>query len=202
MGQRIRRFNAAWEPLIEELADSYTGWKYKSYAPLTPDPEYEFSISVVDIYTLERSTRITRDENTNSSKALVQAGYLGTSPEQPSLAVSLRTLELFYTLRLFKPNLSVEAFAKSICYLYSVRASCHSHYSEVLSALTSQMPYRRGYRTALSDTFDIYLAIKRKIDARVAKELGHDDPNYRVLHSCPCCNYEVSTIHYNSHEFC
>ncbi|KAJ3872118.1 hypothetical protein F5051DRAFT_445496 [Lentinula edodes] len=146
---------------------SYTGWKYKSYAPLTPDPEYEFSISVVDIYTLECSTRITRDENTNSSKALVQAGYLGTSPEQPSLAVSLRTLELFYTLRLFKPNLSVEAFAKSICYLYSVHASCHSHYSEVLSALTSQMPYRRGYRTALSDTFDIYLAIKRKIDAPV-----------------------------------
>ncbi|KAJ3926014.1 MAG: hypothetical protein NXY57DRAFT_1051549 [Lentinula lateritia] len=129
--------------------------------------------NVVDIYTLERSTRITRDENTNSSKALVQAGYLGTSPEQPSLAVSLRTLELFYTLRLFKPNLSVEAFAKSICYLYS-------------------MPYRRGYRTALSDTFDIYLAIKRKIDARVAKELGHDDPNYRVLHSCPCCNYELN----------
>ncbi|KAJ3847649.1 hypothetical protein EV368DRAFT_76590 [Lentinula lateritia] len=172
-GQRIRRFNAAWEPLIEELADSYTGWKYKSYAPLTPNPEYEFSISVVDIYTLERSTRITRDENTNSSKALVQAGYLGTSPEQPSLAVSLRTLELFYTLRLFKPNLSVEAFAKSICYLYS-------------------MPYRCGYRTALSDTFDIYLAIKRKIDARVAKELGHDDPNYRVLHSCPCCNYELN----------
>ncbi|KAJ3870457.1 hypothetical protein F5051DRAFT_447676, partial [Lentinula edodes] len=54
------------------------------------------------------------------------------------------------------------------------------------------MPYRRGYRTALSDTFDIYLAIKRKIDARVAEELGHDDPNYRVLHSCPCCNYELN----------
>ncbi|KAJ3817842.1 hypothetical protein F5880DRAFT_1626200 [Lentinula raphanica] len=170
--QRIERANAAWEPLMEELTDSYIAWKYKSYTPSPPHPEYEFSIDVVDIYTLNRSAIISRDAETSASKALLQAGYLGTSPEQPSLAVSLRTLELFYTLRLFKPNFSVEAFAKAICHQYSV-------------------PYRRGYRTALSDTFDIYLAIKRKIDARVTKELGHDTPNFRVLHSCPCCNYTL-----------
>ncbi|KAJ3740705.1 hypothetical protein EV360DRAFT_57933, partial [Lentinula raphanica] len=158
---------------MEELTDSYVAWKYQAYTPSPPHPDYEFSIDIVDIYTLDRSVLITRDAGTSASKALVQAGYLGTSPEQPSLAVSLRTLELFYTLRLYKPNLSVEAFAKTICHQYTI-------------------PYRRGYRTALSDTFDIYLAIKRKIDVRVAKELGHDSPNFRVLHSCPCCNYTLN----------
>lgn len=54
------------------------------------------------------------------------------------------------------------------------------------------MPYRRGYRNGLSDAFDIYMVIRRNIDKRVSHELGQDGVNYRVLHSCPPCNYVVS----------
>lgn len=54
-----------------------------------------------------------------------------------------------------------------------------------------QIPFRRGYRTGLSDTFDVYLAIRRRIDSQVAKELGHEGANYRVLNSCPACCYKV-----------
>ena len=56
---------------------------------------------------------------------------------------------------------------------------------------TLQIPYRRSYRTALSDTFDVYLAILRKVDTRVSAELGHNTPDYRALNSCPPCTYEV-----------
>ncbi|KAJ3831206.1 hypothetical protein F5878DRAFT_549821 [Lentinula raphanica] len=172
-GQRIRRFNAAWEPLIKELADRFIEWKYSTQPnPTDGSSEYNFTIPVVDIHTLDREVNIQRPGDMTVSHALMRAGYLGSSPEQPSLAVSLQTLELFRTLRLFKPNLSVEAFAKTICHLYS-------------------KPYRRSYRTALSDTFDVYLSIVREVDARVASELGHDEPNYRVLHSCPSCSYEL-----------
>lgn len=59
----------------------------------------------------------------------------------------------------------------------------------------TQSPYRRRYRAALSDAFDIYLAIRRIIDQRVAKALGRDTPDYRVLHACPSCNYEVSVMY-------
>ncbi|KAE9387174.1 hypothetical protein BT96DRAFT_1081007 [Gymnopus androsaceus JB14] len=122
---------------------------------------------VVNVYNLTRKVTIHRDKDTKAASALVRVGYLPVSPVSPSLAVSLRMLELFYTLCLFKPNLSVEAFAKA------------------------SLPPLFSHCSALSDTFDVYLALCRKVDAHVATELGHNSPDYRVLNSCPPCNYEL-----------
>ncbi|KAJ4463848.1 hypothetical protein C8J55DRAFT_443245 [Lentinula edodes] len=154
------------------MADAYVKWKYAVGLPDGFCEAYSFTIDVVDIHTLAREATISRGEETKAAVALVYAGYLGTSPELPSLAVSLKTLELYYTLCLFKLSFSIEAFAKTMCHLYL-------------------LPYRRGYRTGLSNAFDIYLAIRRKVDAQVAKELGHDSDNYRVLNSCPACCYKL-----------
>ena len=52
--------------------------------------------------------------------ALVFEGYLGATPDNPTIAVSLAALELYRTLRLVKPSLSVEGFTKFLCYKYSV----------------------------------------------------------------------------------
>jgi hypothetical protein len=57
------------------------------------------------------------------------------------------------------------------------------------------MPFRRKYRSALSDTFDIYLAILHDIDQHVHVSLGCADENWRVLNACPPCNYEVQSLH-------
>ncbi|KAJ3964386.1 hypothetical protein EV361DRAFT_974213 [Lentinula raphanica] len=163
------------------MTDMYMKWKYHdppnvvTFQEATASPAvdgWDFDINVIDLHTLARVAIIPRDSETPVAVALVQAGYLGTTPVNPSVAIALRTLELFYSLRLFKPSFSVEAFAKTICHTLGV-------------------PYRRTYRTHLSDAFDIYLTLKRKVDARVAKELGRDTPNYRVLHSCPPCNYKL-----------
>ncbi|KAE9403531.1 hypothetical protein BT96DRAFT_936374 [Gymnopus androsaceus JB14] len=75
-------------------------------------------------------------------------------------------------MQLFKPNFSVEAFTKTTYHLYAI-------------------PYRRSYQTALSDTFDVYLAILRKVNTCVSAELGHNTPDYRALNSCPPCAYEL-----------
>ncbi|KAJ3751717.1 hypothetical protein EV360DRAFT_56461 [Lentinula raphanica] len=170
--QRIQRMNEAWLPLIDHLTDAYISWKYKEEVTDDADSNFGFTIKVVNLYTLQNEEHINRGKDTNAAVALVQAGYLGTAPEQPSLAISLQTLELFQTLRLFKPSLSIEAFAKTICHVYSV-------------------PYRRSHRADLSNAFDIYLTIQRNLQKRVAEELGHTSPDYRVLNSCPACCYEL-----------
>ena len=54
-------------------------------------------------------------------KALMIQGYLATSPVDPTLAISIKTLELFRRLRCRKASLSVEAYAKVLCDLYAVR---------------------------------------------------------------------------------
>lgn len=122
--QRIHRFNQAWASILDELVTEYVGWKYNSNTQSQPTSNgWEFSIQVIDIHSLSCEATIYRDSETKATSALVQAGYLPASPESPSIAVSLRTLELFYAARLFKPNFSVEAFAKTVCHLRSVRIS-------------------------------------------------------------------------------
>lgn len=83
-----------------------------------------FSIDVLDFYTLTTTATIPMDSSCETrAEALVLSGYLGTVPLQPSLAVSLKTLELLRCLRLFKASFSIEAFAKLMCHYYSVSSS-------------------------------------------------------------------------------
>ena len=45
----------------------------------------------------------------------------------------------------------------------------------------------------LTDIFDVYLKILRRVKQMVDKELGRLSDNYRFQHSCPLCQYEVSS---------
>ena len=80
----------------------------------------EGEIKILDLYTLETTARYKIRTAQRTSEALVEAGYIGNSPITPSVAISIKTLELFRSLRLFKASFSVEAFAKLICHYYYV----------------------------------------------------------------------------------
>lgn len=129
--QRISRLHDNWELLMDGLTNLYLKWRYAPPPPEPPAPpnaskedtdDYSFTIEAVDLYTLKTSTFIHRTSSSLSPALnLMDAGYIGNSPEKPSLAISLTTLELFLRIRLRKPSFSTEAFAKVICDYYSVR---------------------------------------------------------------------------------
>jgi hypothetical protein len=171
------------------VLESYPG----DPAPAAAIGVYDFDIDVLDVYSLLTCAHISRSSDSISTVVdLISHGFLGTTPILPSLAISLKTLELFRRIRLRKASFSVEAFVKVICDLYNV--SSVSLCIVVLHQLPSldKMPYRRRYRVALAGAFNIYLAILRGIDKRVLSVLGHDTPNWRVLNACPPCGYQVS----------
>ena len=95
----------------------------------SPDPQHPdvspvtsaVKIDVIDIYSGATSAEIPVAGDQTFAEVLVAAGYLGTTPIYPSLAISLRTLELLRVIRLFKASFSIEAFTKMICYMYYVR---------------------------------------------------------------------------------
>ncbi|KAI9059666.1 hypothetical protein FKP32DRAFT_1614124 [Trametes sanguinea] len=124
------------------------------------------------MYSLARQAHIRRDAAQTTAIAMAEQGYLATSPISPSLAITFNTLEHFRLLRLRKPSFSIESFAKVLCDSYA-------------------LPYRRRYRAALSDCFDVYLAILRVIDKRVQQALKRDSPDWRVMNACPACCYEL-----------
>ena len=136
--QRLSQTRHSWDLVLPSLVMLYLGWKYapptQPHSPMavdippstphtdnTPSEDSTFTLELIDIYTLTTTVRIAYSSDETPIQALVKSGYLGNTPTTPSLAISLRTLELFRRVRLRKSSLSVEAFAKVICDLYSVR---------------------------------------------------------------------------------
>ncbi|KAH9951708.1 hypothetical protein B0H21DRAFT_842744 [Amylocystis lapponica] len=175
--QRVQNLDENWRPLIPDLVDAYIAWRYGQSGSSGGDEPvrglYDFDINVFDIYSLASTATVSRDADTKSAAvALVASGYLGITPFSPSLAVSIKTLELLRSIRLFKASFSVEAFGKLLCHYYMI-------------------PYRRHLRTALASTFEVYLTIQRAVKKRILGALGRDGPNWRVLNACPACGYEL-----------
>lgn len=100
----------------------------------TPPPGVTIELAAIDIYTLSTSIKVNvpnTGEDTTAS-ALARLGFIGNAPFTPSVAVSIKTLELYRSLRRRKPSFSIEAFVKVISDLYLVcptifTVPSHSH---------------------------------------------------------------------------
>ncbi|KAI0749268.1 hypothetical protein C8Q80DRAFT_1269169 [Daedaleopsis nitida] len=126
------------------------------------DTRYDFTMDVIDMVTLDETHHFKRDASDLTPIALAKAGFLATSPLAPTLAISFPTLEMFRRLRRRKASYSIEAFAKVVCDMYGY-------------------PYRRRFRTAISDSYDVYLQILRNVDTQVKHAILHleDEANLR-----------------------
>jgi hypothetical protein len=99
--------------------------------PHPPDPTHngdpptslEVEILVIDIYTLSTSVKISCAGDQTTASTLAGLGFIGNAPFYPSVAFSMKTLELYRIFRRRKPSFSVEAFVKVVCDLYMVRIS-------------------------------------------------------------------------------
>ncbi|KAG0702088.1 hypothetical protein DFH29DRAFT_982445 [Suillus ampliporus] len=99
-------------------------------------------------------------------------GCIGSSPLQPTVAITIRTLEAYRQTHRVCPRLSIHAEAKKLCHLHGV------HYGRYLA---------EQFRVA----YDVYLELLRRVSLHVSQALGHTGPNWRARNSCPCCHYKV-----------
>jgi hypothetical protein len=104
--------------------------------------------------------------------AFVRQGVIPTSPIRPTVGFSIHTLELFRVAHLRCPQLSQQAYVKTLSDLHSVQ---HQKY------LTRQF----------SIAFDIYLSILGAVDNHVKTALGRDTGDWRLRHACPACMYKL-----------
>ena len=119
--QRLQNLDIRWREILPRLTDLYLRWIARDSEPIPPaEPsEYDFEVDALDLNTLELNRLIHR-RGIPAIEALLFEGYLGATPKNPTIAVSIAALELYRTLRLVKPSLSVEGFTKFLCYKYSV----------------------------------------------------------------------------------
>ncbi|KAF8510085.1 hypothetical protein JB92DRAFT_2728674, partial [Gautieria morchelliformis] len=110
------------------------------------------------------------DELANVS--LLRAGLLGSTPNDPSVAITLDALEFYHQIRRRQSGFSVQAMCKMLCAVHNVTYSPH-------------------FRIQLSNTFDVYLDLLRHVCLLVNQALGRDGADWHLLNACPPCSYRV-----------
>ncbi|KAG1723398.1 hypothetical protein EDB19DRAFT_1898083 [Suillus lakei] len=97
----------------------------------------------------------------------------GSSPIRPTVAITIRTLDVYRQSHRVTPRFSIHAEAKMLCFLHGVY-------------------YRRHLAEQLRISYDVYLQLHRRIDHHLDKVLGHDSDNWWMLNSCPACQYKLT----------
>ena len=159
------------------------------------DDSVQYTANVFDIWSLARTITIRRDaESTSAAVDLMKHGFLAKSPSRPTVAISLKTLQLLYRLRQRKASFSIEAFAKVLCDYYQVRPLYIRYFGIYTDYTYLQIPFRRHLREIVADTFEVFLRILRRVEARVNAVLGWDSNEWRVKNECRACCYKVHTV--------
>ncbi|KAG8942064.1 hypothetical protein FRC03_003681 [Tulasnella sp. 419] len=177
--QRRERQAAAWESQFETLAAEYLEWKFGiglddiPFADPDPDTsERYWEVHAVSWRRYHTFYRINQDNSATPNVCLIRRGLLSSSPVIPKIAFSLHTLEQYRLLSSRFPRLGFQPFIKALC--------------------DSQgRLYDRKLREHMSDAFDVYLEILRRVNKRVNQLLGRDSPQWRLLHSCPSCQHRI-----------
>ncbi|KAI5999231.1 hypothetical protein EDD15DRAFT_2363309 [Pisolithus albus] len=108
----------------------------------------------------------------SDEQPLIRHGLIPCSPITPKVAVTVHALKLYHTTRQRCPNLSIQAYVKSLCDMHGV--PFHNHRS-------------RQFSIAL----DVYLQVLEFVSNLVCRALQRDQPDWRLKHCCPPCTYRL-----------
>jgi hypothetical protein len=110
--------------------------------------------------------------DTSIPAGLVNLGYFPCSPYTATVVITTRALEVFRIASLRCPRLAIQPWVKSLCDIHGV-------------------PFRPYLAAQFSVAFDLYLATRAIVDARVKALLHRDTPNWRLKNACPACMYKL-----------
>ncbi|KAJ7829966.1 hypothetical protein B0H14DRAFT_2366152 [Mycena olivaceomarginata] len=106
------------------------------------------------------------------ASACVRQGWMPCAPYFPTVVITIRALEVYCVARLRCPRLGIQAFVRALCDIHGV------------------VP-RPWLGTQFSVAFDVYLAVRARVDKRVQVALGRDVPDWRLKNACPACLYKL-----------
>ncbi|KAK7018516.1 hypothetical protein R3P38DRAFT_3320220 [Favolaschia claudopus] len=184
-----------WNSQMDRMTKSYMSYCANSDLgspppqPANPGALETYEITVVDVYgkySLISSLESTNYSSTESNlvnlelnaggvgvpSALLLQGLVPCSPWTPSVAITVRALELYRVTHIRCPQLAIQPFVKALCDLHSV-------------------PYRPYLRQQFSNCYDLYLELRRQTEKVVKEALGRDTPDWRLKHACPACMYKL-----------
>ncbi|CAE6448243.1 unnamed protein product [Rhizoctonia solani] len=177
---RLRSHQDAWGDQIPTLINAYLAFldanTHPDSEPAGPEISTgQFKIRCISLWREE--TKSFPLHNGNSSVAvnvtLIQNGFIAPSPTRPTVAISVKLLELLATVQKRCPSISVQGMARSFCDLRNV-------------------PFKNYFRTQLSTALDVYYVLQRECQQRLHKILGLDSLEAKLKARCPPCTNKVT----------
>ncbi|KAF8585660.1 hypothetical protein K439DRAFT_1615792 [Ramaria rubella] len=163
---RVQLQNEAWTLLYPALMAAHLQWAHLGPPNIPQHIPSHPIVTVIDIF--ESCDIPINDVSLNVTMA--RHGYIGTAPIHPSTGISVKALELLQVLTAQCPQMSLQAFVKSLCRLHQVA------YCPILC-------------NQLSMAFDVYLEIRQVVDRCINMELQRDTPKWRLQNACAPCTY-------------
>ena len=153
--------NLKWQEVIPHLTKLFLQWKScnSNLISLEDASEYDFKIDILNL-DMAIITKFVLKCGLSAVDVFLLDGYLDATSNKLTIAVALNTLEVYRTMHLVEPSLSVEVFTKIICYKYCIDYHSASLFSNLIGA---QIPYRQRFRRVITDTFDVYLTIVENV---------------------------------------
>ena len=140
---RLQKRIDAWRSQTKILASHYMDWKHMNDTDISYNGNswqidvvsfscecwHRVLVSLTQFYTDFGPHEFKEiDGASHSNETLVRQGFLGASPEKPSLAFSIELLEIYQQLRRVCPRFSLDALARALCHIHRVRISPFDRY--------------------------------------------------------------------------
>ncbi|KAL0057440.1 hypothetical protein AAF712_015921 [Marasmius tenuissimus] len=132
-----------------------------------------WTIARMDLYEycyLEDIRHVHGSQTANETLAFY--GYLGGSPDDPTIAFPFKFLETFRQIHCVCPQFSISGLSCTL-------TNTHSRFP---------MPH---LEQQLRVAYDTYLSIKHEVQLRVENALGCDSHSHFVCNVCPPCTYQL-----------
>ncbi|KAJ7778568.1 hypothetical protein B0H14DRAFT_3095839 [Mycena olivaceomarginata] len=100
-------------------------------------------------------------------------GLIPCVPFKPSVAITVKVLEVYRVAHARCPQLAIQSFVKTLCDLHGVYT---------LSTVPAE---------TISICYDLYLDLRRNSEKTVLKSLSRDSFSWRLKHACPACIYKL-----------
>ncbi|KAJ7625221.1 hypothetical protein B0H17DRAFT_1340330 [Mycena rosella] len=147
---------------MEAITDAYMDWSLKSKdqgmgAMLQADPDEmvlnHLPLVVIDVFSAYEAEvpMFARDKFVASG--LMNLGLVPCSPYGPTVAITIRALEIFRVTSLRYPRLGIQPYMRALCDIHGV-------------------PFRTYLSSQFSVAFDVYLATLAAVEKRIQKALG------------------------------
>ncbi|KIK11303.1 hypothetical protein PISMIDRAFT_19641, partial [Pisolithus microcarpus 441] len=130
------------------------------------------TVLVLDVFCTEKTSVTVGPTDRYLTSALVRHSLIPCSPITPKAAVTMHALHLYHTARQHCPHLSIQGYIKSLCDMHGV-------------------PFHNHRLQQFSIVLDVYLQVLALVSNLVHHALQHDQPDWRLKHSCPACTYKL-----------